>query len=172
MILRFNVILMNWECINIHPCFEINTKVWYLPCHQHQGMLLPCHQHKGMILPMDSLPRIPALPSNKPHLVEGAESVQSLHPRIQKLNGAFHKPPNETDNFYTPQNDYFYSKSPYFALDPRRREIRLLKVSPPTTHAEHQEDNSQWTTSQQLDEPTSKIGPDKFAILWKWSSWG
>ena len=37
-------------------------------------------------------------------------------------------PPSETDDLYTPQNDFFYSKGPYHSLNPSSREIRLLKV--------------------------------------------
>jgi hypothetical protein len=48
------------------------------------------------------------------------------------------------DNFYTPKNDFFYSQSPYQPLDPKRGEIRLLKVFPPKTYLEHVEAHPQW----------------------------
>src|SRR5262249_19099387 len=52
---------------------------------------------------------------------------------------------NQADNFYTPKNDFFYSKSPYLALDTRRREVRLLRVFPRKAYVEHVKANPQWT---------------------------
>ncbi|KAF2101090.1 hypothetical protein NA57DRAFT_55153 [Rhizodiscina lignyota] len=61
-------------------------------------------------------------PLTPPDLTEWAPD-----PRLQKI-GLANKPAAEFDNFYTPQNQSFYSKSPYLPLDPKRREIRLVKV--------------------------------------------
>ena len=41
------------------------------------------------------------------------------------------------DNFYTPQNDFFYDNSPYLPLNSKRREFRLLRVFPPKSYGEH-----------------------------------
>lgn len=35
---------------------------------------------------------------------------------------------SQQDNFYSPENDRFYASQPYAALDPGRREIRLLQI--------------------------------------------
>jgi len=68
---------------------------------------------------------------------------QSLQLRLQKRLLA-HKPASQLDNFYTPKNDFFYSKSPYLGLDSKRREIRLIKVSPRRSYAEHIKANPKW----------------------------
>jgi hypothetical protein len=41
------------------------------------------------------------------------------------------------DNFYTPQNEEFYSNFSYAELDSNRSEIRLLKVVPSDCHGFH-----------------------------------
>jgi len=56
------------------------------------------------------------------------------------------------NNFYTPANDFFYSKSSYQLLDPQRREIRLLRVSRRKSFSEHAKDNPQWAAV--LDDAT------------------
>jgi hypothetical protein len=53
--------------------------------------------------------------------------AESITPR--ELSIVSH-PSTVFDNFYTPHNREFYARSPYQELNPKRREIRLLKVSP------------------------------------------
>ncbi|KAJ3556428.1 hypothetical protein NPX13_g10137 [Xylaria arbuscula] len=50
--------------------------------------------------------------------------------------------------FYTPQNESFYSSSPYQPLDPRRRQIRVIRVFPPATVHEHFNNHPQWDPSR------------------------
>lgn len=47
-------------------------------------------------------------------------------------------------NFYTPKNDVFYADCPYSELDATRREIRLLRVFPRRSYAEHLKANPHW----------------------------
>jgi hypothetical protein len=55
------------------------------------------------------------------------------------------RPASEFDNFYTPENRSFYSKSPYFKLDATRHEVRLLKVYPEKkTYTQHMTDHPEW----------------------------
>jgi hypothetical protein len=55
------------------------------------------------------------------------------------------RPASEFDNFYTPENKEFYSKTPYYKLDETRREIRLLKVYPEKKlYDQHMIDHPEW----------------------------
>lgn len=54
------------------------------------------------------------------------------------------------DSFYTPQNELFYSNSPYLPLNPARREIRLIRAYEPATYFEHIKAHPHWA----LDPPT------------------
>jgi hypothetical protein len=73
-----------------------------------------------------------------------AVAIRTIDDRLRK-RGLANKDDSEFGNFYTPQNEFFYSKSPYLNLDPRRREIRLLRVFPRKSYAEHVKANPQWT---------------------------
>jgi hypothetical protein len=66
-----------------------------------------------------------------------------LNLRLQK-RALLNKPRSKFDTFYTPENEYFYSMSPYLKLDSRRREIRLLKVFRPRCYWKHIKANPQW----------------------------
>jgi len=56
-------------------------------------------------------------------------STKTLHASLGKL-GFAKRPTAKFDDFFTPQNDHFYSTYRYLHLNPRRREFRLLKVHP------------------------------------------
>jgi hypothetical protein len=73
----------------------------------------------------------------------------SLDLRLRK-RALTNKPTSEFDNFYTPENSFFYSKSPYLALDSKRREIRLLRVFPRKSYSNHVKANPQWTPTDGL----------------------
>ena len=60
--------------------------------------------------------------------------------------GLTRDPGTELTNFYTPENTAFYSAYSYLPLDPRRREIRLLKVyQQRRTYAEHLAEHPHWS---------------------------
>jgi len=74
-------------------------------------------------------------------------SSRTAHP----LNEALRKldlgnaPPEEFDNFYTPENDIFYANSSYLPLDTAQPSIRLLRVHPKRRSLEeHLGDNPRW----------------------------
>ncbi|KAJ8131369.1 hypothetical protein O1611_g2255 [Lasiodiplodia mahajangana] len=55
------------------------------------------------------------------------------------------------DRFYTPENRFFYSQSPYTALDPRRCEIRVVRMFPRKPLREHYENHPDWDRSYMKD---------------------
>jgi hypothetical protein len=74
-------------------------------------------------------------------------SGSTAHP----LNEALRKldlgnaPPEEFDNFYTPENETFYANSSYLPLDTAQPSIRLLRVHPKRRSLEeHLGDNPRW----------------------------
>ena len=58
-------------------------------------------------------------------------STKTLHAALGKL-GFAKRPTAKFDDFFTPQDDHFYSTYHYLHLNPQRREFRLLKVHPPS----------------------------------------
>ena len=72
----------------------------------------------------------------------------TLQLRLQKTGAANRQ---TKDNFYTPKNNFFYDKSPYLPLDPRRREIRLLKVFAPKSYSDHIWAKPEWALINQAD---------------------
>jgi hypothetical protein len=75
--------------------------------------------------------------------------------------GLGNKSDTEFDNFYTPKNEFFYSKSIYSPLNPTRKEVRLLKVLPPKSYTEHVRSNPHWAPSIQ------PLGRQDQQITWK-----
>lgn len=72
-----------------------------------------------------------------------SQSRQNLNTRLLK-RGVANKPASDFDNFYTPDNSFFYSNSPYQSLDASRQEIRLLRLFPKKSYHEHIKANSHW----------------------------
>jgi hypothetical protein len=55
------------------------------------------------------------------------------------------------DNFYNPENDFFYKHSPYLPLESSLREIRLLRVFPARRYADHIAAKPEWAVVDQAD---------------------
>jgi len=79
----------------------------------------------------------------------------SLQQQLRKLDRKLYKAPGD-DNFFTPQNDFFYSKTPYLPLDAKQKEIRLLKVFAPKPYANHIKDHPHWAP---IDSVTGELIP-------------
>jgi hypothetical protein len=55
------------------------------------------------------------------------------------------------DKFYTPKNQCFYSNKPYTPLNPKRQEIRLVRVFPRKSLREHFKNNEGWDRAHASD---------------------
>ncbi|KAE9373061.1 hypothetical protein N431DRAFT_557268 [Stipitochalara longipes BDJ] len=89
-------------------------------------------------------------------------AAKNLNVALERLALA-NRPASEFDNFYTPKNEEFYSKAPYFKLDETRHEIRLLKVyQEKKPYKQHIIDHPEWKEqSVPSDSKTRSIEPRK-----------
>ncbi|KAH8668383.1 hypothetical protein BX600DRAFT_434924 [Xylariales sp. PMI_506] len=54
------------------------------------------------------------------------------------------------DKFYTPENRHFYAKFKYKPLNPKRQEIRFVRVFPRRTVADHHKIHSEWSNNNSM----------------------
>jgi hypothetical protein len=84
-------------------------------------------------------------------------AASNLNVALERLSLA-NRPASAFDNFYTPENVNFYSQKPYFKLDNRRHEIRLLKVYPQKkTYSQHIQDHPEWQAKGRSGLKTMRI---------------
>jgi len=80
-------------------------------------------------------------------MIADAKTACSDYLSLIKL-GLAREPHTKFINFFTPENNIFYSSYTYLPLDAGRREIRLVKVySQPRTYADHLADHLHWAKS-------------------------
>ncbi|KAH9209027.1 heterokaryon incompatibility protein-domain-containing protein [Leptodontidium sp. 2 PMI_412] len=84
---------------------------------------------------------------------EAATAGHMLRLRLQKSLHISTELTQSGDNFFTPKNDFFYSKSPYMPLHSGRHEIRLLRVHSRKSYAEHLHIHPGWAP---IDTKTQK----------------
>lgn len=108
-----------------------------------------CTAFDAMIPPTSEAPLSVGSTSRQGTTENSRVSSNSLELRLQK-RAISNGPEAPFSNFYTPKNDFFYSKSPYMDLDTGRREIRLLRVFPPRSYKEHVEANPHWRPAETI----------------------
>jgi len=89
-------------------------------------------------------------------------SNHTLQLRLRKASAANKQ---TGDNFYTPKNDFFHSRSPYLPLDTSRREIRLLRVFPARSYVDHVKAKPEWAPINQANGQTLPLNAQNLANL-------